>query len=210
MWLFGTKNTAVNRGDKVWMRDIHKYAGLLKDIRTLMKENKLILVVYYFRQTGIMLNKYFEDNSLEYTTIHTAGAINMNSINCVESASLNSEVFIANLQKPERDIIIFFTEHYPLFETENTILKSIGILGKKCSYCFYMSLEDPLMTLFGGDRITDVITKMGMKEDEMISHTMISSAIENVQKKIESKVYTELKSDSIQEWVERNLRYVLL
>jgi preprotein translocase subunit SecA len=50
-----------------------------------------------------------------------------------------------------------------------------------------------------------MMKQMGMKEDSMIEHKMISSSIENAQEKIEKKVLTENAANSQQEWIERNL-----
>jgi preprotein translocase subunit SecA len=48
-----------------------------------------------------------------------------------------------------------------------------------------MSLEDDLLRIFGSDRLTGIMNKLGMEEDEPIEHSMVSKAIENAQRKVE-------------------------
>ncbi len=50
---------------------------------------------------------------------------------------------------------------------------------------FFLSLEDDLLRIFGSGRISGIMDKLGMEEDEPIEHTMISKAIENAQRKVE-------------------------
>jgi preprotein translocase subunit SecA len=69
---------------------------------------------------------------------------------------------------------------------------------------FYSSLDEAIFQIFGGDRIKDVIEKLGLAEGEFLQHSMISSSISNVQEKIEKEIVMEYKTNSIKEWFERN------
>ena len=55
---------------------------------------------------------------------------------------------------------------------------------------FYLSLEDDLMRLFGSDRIAKVMDRMGIKEGEVITHSMVTKSIERAQKKVEARNYS--------------------
>ena len=68
-----------------------------------------------------------------------------------------------------------------------------------------MSFDEPIMSRFGSDKILNVLESLGMEKEEMISHPLISKAIENVQKKIGSQVRFELRAYSLEEWFEKNL-----
>ncbi len=57
--------------------------------------------------------------------------------------------------------------------------------GDPGSSRFFLSLEDDLLRIFGSGRITGIMEKLGMEEDEPIEHSMISRAIENAQRKVE-------------------------
>ena len=60
-----------------------------------------------------------------------------------------------------------------------------GRQGDPGSSRFYLSLEDDLLRIFGSDRISGLMGRLGMEEDVPIEHRMVSRAIENAQKKVE-------------------------
>jgi len=65
-------------------------------------------------------------------------------------------------------------------------------------------LDEPLFSLFGGEKTIQLMRKMGMKEEEIIAHPMINRAIKNAQQKIASKVRAEVKADSAVDWFSKN------
>ncbi len=68
---------------------------------------------------------------------------------------------------------------------DNQLRGRAGRQGDPGSSRFYLSLEDDLLRLFGSDRISGLMEKLGMKEGDSIEHPWISKAIENAQKKVE-------------------------
>tara|TARA_B100001142_G_scaffold329119_1_gene391314 strand:+ start:1447 stop:4482 length:3036 start_codon:yes stop_codon:yes gene_type:complete len=69
-----------------------------------------------------------------------------------------------------------------------------GRQGDPGESIFYLSLEDNLMRLFGSDRISKVMDRLGLKEGEVITHSMVSKSIERAQKKIESRNFSMRKN----------------
>lgn len=67
------------------------------------------------------------------------------------------------------------------------------------------SLEDELLQYFGGENILAIMKKMGMNENEEVSHSMISKALQNAQRKIAEQVVLEVHSNSEKDWFEKNL-----
>ena len=65
-----------------------------------------------------------------------------------------------------------------------------GRQGDPGSSTFYLSLEDDLMRLFGSERISNVMDRLGLQEGEVIAHSMITKSIERAQKKVESRNFT--------------------
>jgi len=62
-----------------------------------------------------------------------------------------------------------------------------GRQGDPGSSLFFLSLEDDLMRLFGGDRLGSVMDRLGLEEGEVITHPMVTKAIERAQKKVEAQ-----------------------
>lgn len=91
-------------------------------------------------------------------------------------------------------------EHYPLAQKENEFLSSLG----RPSTDVYLSLEEPLLRHFGGDRIAALMLQMGMKADEVIQHPMIDKSIINAQEKLAERNQMEQTARSQSDWFLRN------
>ncbi|MEF9933246.1 MAG: preprotein translocase subunit SecA [Cetobacterium sp.] len=84
-------------------------------------------------------------------------------------------------------LFILGTERHESRRIDNQLRGRSGRQGDPGASEFYLSLEDDLMRLFGSDRVKTVMEKLGLPEGEPITHGMISKAIENAQKKVESR-----------------------
>ncbi len=80
---------------------------------------------------------------------------------------------------------ILGTERHESRRIDNQLRGRSGRQGDPGSSRFYLALEDDLLRIFGGERITGIMEKLGMEEGEPIEHNLISKAIENAQKKVE-------------------------
>ena len=81
---------------------------------------------------------------------------------------------------------ILGTERHESRRIDNQLRGRSGRQGDPGSSRFYLSLEDDLLRIFGGERITGIMEKLGMEEGEPIEHNLISRAIENAQSKVEA------------------------
>lgn len=82
---------------------------------------------------------------------------------------------------------IIGTERHEARRIDNQLRGRSGRQGDPGSSQFFISLEDDLMRLFGGETVFNVMDKLGVEEDIPIDHPMISRAIENAQKKVEAR-----------------------
>lgn len=80
---------------------------------------------------------------------------------------------------------ILGTSRHESRRIDNQLRGRSGRQGDPGSSRFFLSLEDDLLRIFGSGKISGIMDKLGMEEDEPIEHTMISRAIENAQKKVE-------------------------
>ncbi len=77
------------------------------------------------------------------------------------------------------------TERHEARRIDNQLRGRAGRQGDPGSSRFYLSLEDDLMRLFGSERISNVMTRLGIEEDQPIEHGLITKAIENAQRRVE-------------------------
>ncbi len=84
-------------------------------------------------------------------------------------------------------LYIVGTERHESRRIDNQLRGRSGRQGDPGKSRFYLSLEDDLLRLFGGERMTNMFNMLGVDESMQIEHRMLSDAIENAQKKIESR-----------------------
>jgi preprotein translocase subunit SecA len=79
------------------------------------------------------------------------------------------------------------TERHESRRIDNQLRGRAGRQGDPGSSRFYLSLEDNLLRIFGSDRLSGLMQKLGMQEGEAIEHPWVSRAIENAQRKVEAR-----------------------
>jgi preprotein translocase subunit SecA len=100
-------------------------------------------------------------------------------------AGRGTDIKLSDEVKKAGGLAIIGTERHDSRRVDRQLRGRAGRQGDPGSSQFYVSLEDNLMRLFGSDRITGVMDKLGLKEGEVIQHSMISKSIERAQKKVE-------------------------
>jgi preprotein translocase subunit SecA len=87
----------------------------------------------------------------------------------------------------EGGLHILGTERHESRRIDNQLRGRCGRQGDPGTSRFYLSLEDDLLRIFGSDRISGIMNRLGIEEDIPIENRMVSRAIENAQKKVESQ-----------------------
>ncbi len=88
---------------------------------------------------------------------------------------------------------IIGTERHEARRIDNQLRGRAGRQGDPGSSRFYLSLEDDLMRIFGSDRISGLMERLGMEEDVPIEHKMVTRAIERAQKQVEAQHFAVRK-----------------
>ena len=98
-------------------------------------------------------------------------------------------------------LFIIGTERHESRRIDNQLRGRSGRQGDPGSTIFFISLQDELMRIFGGDSIDGILQKLGLKENESIDHPWINKAMERAQKKVESRNFdirkTLIKFDDV-------------
>jgi hypothetical protein len=146
-----------------------------------VKKEKDTIIAVWFDDSSQKIETFFSSHDLPTDKIITAREFARNYIQ-------NNE--------------LIFAEHYPLPFKEQELYEKLGLT----KVTVYSSLDEPLFTHFGGDKISNLVKQMGMKEDETIEHAPITSSIKNAQEKINSKVSFDQSSHSQADWFHKNLQ----
>src|SRR5210317_1718028 len=100
-------------------------------------------------------------------------------------AGRGTDIKLSDEVKAAGGLAIIGTERHDSRRVDRQLRGRAGRQGDPGSSQFYVSLEDNLMRLFGSERIAKMMDRLGLKEGEVIQHSMISKSIERAQKKVE-------------------------
>ncbi len=100
-------------------------------------------------------------------------------------AGRGTDIKLTMESKNAGGLAIIGTERHESRRVDRQLRGRAGRQGDPGSSQFFVSLEDNLMRLFGSDRIAKLMDRMGLKEGEVIQHSMITKSIERAQKKVE-------------------------
>lgn len=153
----------------------------MKACATLAKENESVIFLAWFSDTANQFKKFFSENGLS------------------EERITEVKYFTASQLQSYTPI---FTEHYPIHSKEENLVAN----WKMKDILVYSALDEPLFKHFGSEKLIPLMKMMGMKENEVIEHSMVSKSILSGQKKIEEQVSFEQSASSQAEWMERNLK----
>ncbi len=87
----------------------------------------------------------------------------------------------------EGGLYIIGTERHESRRIDNQLRGRAGRQGDPGKSKFYLSLEDDLMRIFAGDRVKNLMERMGMPDNEPIEHPWVTKSVENAQKKVEER-----------------------
>ena len=118
-----------------------------------------------------------------------------------DSFNKNTHIENENNVKNLGGLFIIGTERHESRRIDNQLRGRSGRQGDPGSTIFFISLQDELMRIFGGDSIDGMLKKLGLKENESIDHPWINKAMERAQKKVESRNFdirkTLIKFDDV-------------
>src|SRR5512133_2612677 len=100
-------------------------------------------------------------------------------------AGRGTDIKLTEKVKVAGGLAIIGTERHDSRRVDRQLRGRAGRQGDPGSSQFFVSLEDDLMRLFSSDRIVGIMDRLGLKEGEVIQHSMISKSIERAQKKVE-------------------------
>ncbi|NQY04997.1 MAG: preprotein translocase subunit SecA, partial [Flavobacteriaceae bacterium] len=108
-------------------------------------------------------------------------------------AGRGTDIKLTDEVKAAGGLAIIGTERHDSRRVDRQLRGRSGRQGDPGSSQFYVSLEDNLMRIFGSERIAKMMDRMGLKEGEVIQHSMITKSIERAQKKVEENNFGQRK-----------------
>lgn len=206
--LFGKKEKKLRGPDLVWQKKEIKLKQLLYAAEKAKKEGNWVFIVYYFKQSNEEFKQKTQYDYLEISDQKENTSAWDSKIALISHDLLKdpSKCYRLLARVKERNIKILFMEHYPLYNTEKTIEDNLRqIEEKSIQINYYISLDEPLMTKFTSGNMKEILARLGLDENESMSHSMLDRSIFNLQEKLSKKNTYEYKTDSIESWIKKNI-----
>jgi preprotein translocase subunit SecA len=196
-------NEPVIRDDKqdlVYKTKREKYQAAIDDIVELTKIGRPVLVGTTSVDISEILSRMLNRRGIKHNVLNAklhkreaaivaeAGRKSAVTI-ATNMAGRGTDIKISNEVKKAGGLAIIGTARHDSRRVDRQLRGRAGRQGDPGSSQFYVSLEDDLMRLFGSDRISKLMDRMGVKEGETIQHKMISRSIERAQKKVEENSF---------------------
>lgn len=185
-----------DRNDLVYKTKREKYNAVTDEIVGLVEAGRPVLVGTTSVEISELLSRMLKIKRIEHNVLNAK--LHQKEAEIVAQAGQSGTVTIAtNMAGRGTDIklsedtrkagglAIIGTERHESRRVDRQLRGRSGRQGDPGTSQFYVSLEDDLMRLFSSDRIAGIMDRLGLKEGEVIQHTMISKSIERAQRKVE-------------------------
>ena len=183
--------------DAIYKTEREKYKAAVNEIKELYEKGQPVLVGTISVEKSEMLSKMLKRSGIPHSVLNAKH--HQMEAEIIANAGQQKTITIStNMAGRGTDIVlgdgvldmgglhILGTERHESRRIDNQLRGRSGRQGDPGSSRFYLSLEDDLLRIFGSERISSIMERLGMEEGEPIEHNLISRAIENAQKKVEA------------------------
>jgi len=184
--------------DLIYKTEKEKIKAVIEEVKELNKKKRPVLIGTISIEKSEMLSKYLlragikhhvlnaKNHEKEAEIIAHAGQAGMVTIS-TNMAGRGTDIKLGEGVAELGGLHILGTERHESRRIDNQLRGRAGRQGDKGSSRFYLSLEDDLLRIFGAERISAIMDRIGIEEDQPIEHKYISRAIENAQKRVEGQ-----------------------
>ena len=192
-------NKPLQRDDKedlVYKTTREKYNAVIDDIVKLVKKGRPVLVGTTSVEISELLGRMLQMRGIKHNILNAklhkkeadivaeAGKAGIVTI-ATNMAGRGTDIKLSEEVKKAGGLAIIGTERHDSRRVDRQLRGRAGRQGDVGSSQFYVALDDNLMRIFGSERIAKMMDRMGLKEGEVIQHSMITKSIERAQKKAE-------------------------
>ena len=182
--------------DLIYKTKREKYNAAIEEIVSLVNQKRPVLVGTTSVEISELLSRMLNIRKIHHNVLNAklhkkeadivaeAGKAGVVTI-ATNMAGRGTDIKISDEVKAAGGLAIIGTERHDSRRVDRQLRGRSGRQGDPGSSQFYVSLEDNLMRLFGSDRVAKLMDRMGLKEGEVIQHSMMTRSIERAQKKVE-------------------------
>ncbi len=185
-----------DREDLVYKTKREKFNAVIDEIEKLVSEGRPSLVGTTSVETSELLSRMLKRKNIPHNVLNAklhareadivaeAGRAGTVTI-ATNMAGRGTDIKLGPGVKQAGGLAIIGTERHESRRVDRQLRGRAGRQGDPGSSQFFVSLDDDLMRMFGSDRIAKIMDRMGIKDGEVIQHSMITKSIERAQRKVE-------------------------
>jgi preprotein translocase subunit SecA len=185
-----------DQDDAVYRTKREKYNSVIEKIEDLRKEGRPVLVGTTSVEVSETISRMLKRKGIPHNVLNAkqhqreaeivahAGEVGAVTI-ATNMAGRGTDIKLGAGVRDRGGLFILGTERHESRRIDRQLRGRSGRQGDPGTTKFFISLEDDLMRLFGSDRISSVMGRIGIKEGEVIQHPMITKSVERAQKKVE-------------------------
>ena len=185
-----------DKQDFIYKTTREKYNAVIEDVVKLVDQGRPVLVGTTSVEISELLGRMLQMRKIKHNILNAklhkreadvvAEAGNPGIVTIATNmAGRGTDIKLSDEVKASGGLAIIGTERHDSRRVDRQLRGRAGRQGDVGSSQFYVALDDNLMRLFGSERIAKMMDRMGLKEGEVIQHSMISKSIERAQKKVE-------------------------
>ncbi|MEQ1733444.1 MAG: preprotein translocase subunit SecA [Bacteroidia bacterium] len=190
--------------DLVYKTKREKYNAVIEEVTKLVGDNRSVLVGTTSVEISELLSRMLKQRNIKHNVLNaklhqkeaeivaSAGQTGAVTI-ATNMAGRGTDIKLANEVKDAGGLAIIGTERHDSRRVDRQLRGRAGRQGDPGSSRFFVSLEDDLMRMFGSERISKIMDRMGLEEGEVIEHSMVTNSIERAQKKVEENNFGSRK-----------------
>ena len=184
--------------DLIYKTEQEKIKAVIEEVKELNKAQRPVLIGTISIEKSELLSKYLTRSGVKHYVLNAknhekeaeivaqAGQPGMVTIS-TNMAGRGTDIRLGEKVADLGGLHILGTERHESRRIDNQLRGRSGRQGDDGSSRFYLSLEDDLLRIFGAERISAIMDRVGIEEDQPIEHKYISRAIENAQKRVEGQ-----------------------
>ena len=187
-----------DNNDLIYKTEKEKIKAVIEEVKALNKIKRPVLIGTISIEKSELLSTYLtragvkhhvlnaKNHEREAEIVAQAGQPGMVTIS-TNMAGRGTDIKLGEKVADLGGLHILGTERHESRRIDNQLRGRSGRQGDDGSSRFYLSLEDDLLRIFGAERISSIMDRIGIEEDQPIEHKYISRAIENAQKRVEGQ-----------------------
>ena len=198
------KINRIDKNDQIYMSKNEKYNAVINLVRERHKTKQPILIGTTSVENSEIISNYLNKEMIKHNVLNAKN--HQSEAKIIEEAGIPGNVTIStnmagrgtdiklgngdNKLKQEAiqagGLLVVGTERHESRRIDNQLRGRSGRQGDLGESVFFLSLEDDLMRIFGSKTLESVLSKLGLKDGEVITHSMITKSLERAQQKVES------------------------